>query len=54
MPKTEVHHNFSPVLAAEQHADLFFKKDDGSDSWKIVRDTWLAGWDAHRLLYPEM
>ena len=54
MAEREVHHNFSPVLAAERYADLFFKRDDDSDSWKIVRDAWLMGWDEHRILYPEM
>lgn len=43
-----------PVKIAEEYASQFFDREKEEEKWLIIRNSWLNGWDRHRLVYPEM
>ena len=43
-----------PVRSAEEYASQYFDREKEEDKWLIIRNTWLDGWNKHRLIYPEM
>ena len=43
-----------PVKIAEEYTSQFFDREKEEEKWLIIRNSWLNGWDRHRLVYPEM